>query len=201
VKVGGIYKIRNTISDECYVGSAEYFKKRWWNHVHYLDRNEHHSPHLQRAWNKYGKNTFIFEVVEVVDNIKFLIEREQFWIGQLNPQYNVLKKAGSSKGFKHTEETKKKLSELNKGAGNPRYGYRAPKKTPIKTKKSTSRYIKKGRRGKPILRISDNGEVKEYNSIILAALDNNSTHHGGISHVLGGRRNKWRGFFWKYKDV
>lgn len=39
------------------------------------------------------------------------IEREQYYFDKLNPEYNVLKIAGSSFGYKHTEETLVKLRE------------------------------------------------------------------------------------------
>ena len=38
------------------------------------------------------------------------IEREQYFIYFLNPEYNILKKAGSSFGYKPSEETKAKIS-------------------------------------------------------------------------------------------
>jgi group I intron endonuclease len=34
-----------------------------------------------------------------------VIEREQYYMNLLNPEYNILKIAGSTKGYKHTEET------------------------------------------------------------------------------------------------
>lgn len=47
--------------------------------------------------------------------MKKLICREQFYIDTLNPQYNILQTAGSSTGFKHSDITKKKISESMKG--------------------------------------------------------------------------------------
>jgi hypothetical protein len=39
-----------------------------------------------------------------------LLEKEQFYLTELNPPYNILKIAGSSKGFKHSEKSKSKIS-------------------------------------------------------------------------------------------
>jgi len=44
-----------------------------------------------------------------------IIEREQYYLDALNPELNILKVVGSPIGHKHTEETKRKISEANKG--------------------------------------------------------------------------------------
>jgi group I intron endonuclease len=43
-----------------------------------------------------------------------LIEREQYYIDTLNPEYNILKVAGSLFGYKHTIESLQKMSEIAK---------------------------------------------------------------------------------------
>lgn len=55
------------------------------------------------------------------------LEGEQHYIDLLKPEYNILKKAGSSLGFKHSEETLKKLSAAQKaidrlGKNHPMFG-------------------------------------------------------------------------------
>lgn len=44
-----------------------------------------------------------------------LIKNEQFFIDSYNPYFNCLKIAGSPLGFRHSEETKKRMSDLMKG--------------------------------------------------------------------------------------
>jgi hypothetical protein len=46
--------------------------------------------------------------LEFCDKKETLI-REQYYIDLLKPEYNILKKAGSPLGFRHSEETKAKL--------------------------------------------------------------------------------------------
>ncbi len=46
--------------------------------------------------------------------INVLIEREQYYLDLLKPEYNILKIAGSMLGFKHSEATKIKMS-INRG--------------------------------------------------------------------------------------
>ena len=95
----GVYKIYNTQSKKYYIGSAagplRGIKSRWHGHLFNLKRNNHHSSHLQKAWNLYGASCFEFSVVEKIDidynNIKEskqkIRNREQYYF----EVYDVLK--------------------------------------------------------------------------------------------------------------
>ena len=52
----------------------------------------------------------ILEFTEPVE----LIVREQHYIDTLNPPYNILKKANSLLGFKHSALTRKRLRVINR---------------------------------------------------------------------------------------
>lgn len=115
----GIYKIRNTINGKIYVGSSKELLSRWRHHVNSLKRGDHHSRHLQRAWDKYGEHSFKFEIIEYTEE-SMLVEREQYYLDTLNPcdrhiGYNVAPTAESPLGITRTEETKRKLREINLG--------------------------------------------------------------------------------------
>ena len=109
----GIYSIRNTVNNKIYIGSAINFKTRFSRHKSQLKLNKHFNKHLQTTYNKYGKENFIFEIIEYCEKDK-LIEREQNWIDFFNPEYNKLKIAGNSIGYKHNEETKQIIREKRK---------------------------------------------------------------------------------------
>ena len=109
-----IYMIRNIINNKIYIGSAKDFKTRMYKHKSQLRRNIHHSQHLQRAYNKYGKESFSFEIFEYVKDIDKLIEREQVWLDFFKPEYNSYKIAYSPLGHKCSNETKQKMSISNK---------------------------------------------------------------------------------------
>nr|UVX74785.1 MAG: GIY-YIG catalytic domain protein [Bacteriophage sp.] len=115
----GVYLISNNVNGKCYVGSTIHLDQRRKEHFSRLANNKHINAHLQNAYNKYGREAFDFEILETVDiddNIKDkLLKREQFWIDNLKPEYNVLLVAGSNLGYHHTEETKKKISESTTG--------------------------------------------------------------------------------------
>jgi len=93
----GIYKIVNRVNGKYYLGSSVNIKKRWKTHRCDLRHNRHHCIHLQRAWNKYGEKSFIFEIVEEV-NKKILLEKEQYHLDTYTPWnvkvgYNMSKSA------------------------------------------------------------------------------------------------------------
>lgn len=69
---------------------------------------------INRALIKYGYSNFSLEILEYC-NISDLTKREQYYLDILNPKYNILKIAGSSLGYKHTEKTKTKISKSLKG--------------------------------------------------------------------------------------
>jgi group I intron endonuclease len=119
MKESGIYCIKNTVNGKLYIGSAVMFCGRFASHLSLLRKNKHHSPKLQHAWNKYGEDAFCFEALEVVTNKDQLINREQVWIDRLNSSgkngYNIAPSAGSMLGFKHTEESKRNISNGRKG--------------------------------------------------------------------------------------
>jgi group I intron endonuclease len=111
----GIYKIRNTVDEKIYIGSAISFYERWKKHRSELRKGRHHSILLQRAWNKYSKDFFEFEIIEEILDKSRLVEREQYYLNLLNPEYNICKIAGNSLGRKFSEETKQKIRFSLKG--------------------------------------------------------------------------------------
>lgn len=87
----GIYRIRNLNNNKCYYGSAKDIKRRWSKHKSQLKYQRHENIILQRAWNKYGEEVFVFEVVELCD-VDDLLNVEQKYL-DLNPEYNMGKQA------------------------------------------------------------------------------------------------------------
>lgn len=132
MNISGIYKIQSVVNPErVYIGSAINISKRKSDHFTRLNRNVHENPRLQNHYNKHGKEDLIFSILLGCAK-EDLIKQEQFFIDSLNPYFNILKIAGSKLGYKVTdqtklilrncnlgklmsEETKKKISESNKG--------------------------------------------------------------------------------------
>lgn len=66
-----------------------------------------------RALLKYGYSNFELCILEYYDK-DILIKREQYYIDILRLEYNLLTSATSRVGYKHTEKTKKKISNTKK---------------------------------------------------------------------------------------
>ena len=108
----GIYLIENIVNGKVYVGSAVDFNERFRVHNYYLSKGSHHSQKLQYAWNKYGEKSFVFKILEVIENVTTLLEREQYWLDEYNcvkTGYNICPVAGSCLGIKRSDETKSRL--------------------------------------------------------------------------------------------
>jgi group I intron endonuclease len=123
----GIYSITNMVNGKRYIGSTENMVRRWKEHRYRLCKGNHHTAHLQAAWNKYGAVAFVFEVLEYIEDIADLLTVEQYYADWLETTdkrygYNTRIDVGGSHGFRHSEETLRKLSESRMGEKNPMYG-------------------------------------------------------------------------------
>lgn len=79
----GVYVIRNIVTNKVYVGSSINTRSRLVGHRRQLRKGTHPNHHLQRAWNRYGADVFVFEVLEHCSVTDRLV-REQFWINTLD---------------------------------------------------------------------------------------------------------------------
>jgi group I intron endonuclease len=116
--VSGIYAIRNTVNAKRYVGSALNIKERLAPHMRRLARNSHHSQKLQAAWNKYGAECFVAELLEIVVSPESLLTVEQAWIDlhqAFESGYNMRPRASSQLGYRMSDASKLKISLANKG--------------------------------------------------------------------------------------
>ena len=71
----GIYKITCLKNNKSYIGQSVSIKRRWATHKRELAAGVHYNEHLQRAYNKYGKDSFAYEILELCSKEK-LNERE-----------------------------------------------------------------------------------------------------------------------------
>jgi group I intron endonuclease len=98
----GIYRIYNTITKDCYIGQSKDIAKRIQEHKNLLQRNKHTYRNgqpslLQKAWNKYGQESFRFEIIDKC-SIEELDDAEQFWI-----QYFQCNRAKTNNGYNLTD--------------------------------------------------------------------------------------------------
>ena len=85
----GVYKITCEPTGVVYVGSSISVKNRWREHRWALGAGCHHNAHLQNAWNKYGAESFVFDVIQYVDFAENLRDREQHWLDRHIEKFNI----------------------------------------------------------------------------------------------------------------
>lgn len=124
--LSGVYSITSP-SGKQYVGSAKSMRHRWSAHCSALRRGDHHSPQLQRAFNKYGEDSLRFEVL-LVCAPEHLTMYEQAAIDAMGPAYNVLRHARSPLGVKRSEQTKEKIAASKRGKSRPAHVIEALRK-------------------------------------------------------------------------
>jgi len=121
MKPSGIYEIHNTLNGKRYVGGTTNLDYRRDDHFRRLARGKHANGHLQKAYDKYGKDVFEFSVLFSRAPKGILTRLEQAAIDVIRPEYNIRAFARRSLGNqnwlgrKHTEETKRKMSIAQKG--------------------------------------------------------------------------------------
>lgn len=113
----GVYQIRNTKTQKRYIGSGVSIRDRWAKHQRTLRAGTHHNVALQNAWNKYGADVFLFELLEEVTVLEQLVVREQAYLDG-SPRkmlYNIRRIAESNLGLRHTQETREKQRQAKLG--------------------------------------------------------------------------------------
>lgn len=160
----GIYSIKCKQVNKMYIGSSKEIFKRFKRHKKDLENNKHHCIYLQRAYNKYGKESFYFEIIEetlleelrdveqmYLDclDFKFLFNISKSSTGgdlisnhPLNNEYRILQsKLVSERHAKLTKaELKEKFGQL--GNLNGMYGKNHTEETKFILSKKAKEYYK-----------------------------------------------------------
>lgn len=106
----GVYRILNLINNKVYIGSSLDCIRRLYQHKTALRKGTHCNQHLQSAYNKYGENSFTFELIEEYDE-ETIVSMEHWWYNMTNasnedygynirsplPEYTQDRKGGSEK--------------------------------------------------------------------------------------------------------
>lgn len=182
-----IYKIVTLHNNKFYIGSAIKPNKRKLEHLNTLKFNKHANNYLQKVYNKYGKENIKFEIVEEINDCNILIEREQYYIDTLNPEYNIQRIAGGSAlGCKRSEETKLKISNSRKGQ--------------LLSEEHKRKLIinKKNYKGK-VYQYDNNTLIKIWDMNVSDIEKQIGCYRGSLTSVLCKNRNTLYGFSWKYE--
>lgn len=207
--MGYIYKIKNKITKQCYIGQTIVdLDERWRQHL----KPNSNCRYLKASIKKYGVDSFEFKLICICfDND--LDNYECFYMNKYNtlvPNGYNLREGGNS--GRHHEETKRKISETLKNRtdivrGKSQLG--KPHTEEIKNKISKSLTGKKlSSETKDKLRKinikhnvfkidKETGEILEmFKGYVEAAL-NVQTSKGAIWRVCNGKAKMTKGFIWK----
>lgn len=109
----GIYQITNIQNGLFYIGSSIDLLKRKREHFSSLQRGDHKNRYLQRAYTKYGREAFSFQILIYCDVDKLLFY-EQAFIEGICPEYNICKQAQNALGVIRTKEARENMSAAQK---------------------------------------------------------------------------------------
>lgn len=113
----GIYRLNNIITGKSYIGSSVSLGRRFSNYYStgYLEyKVKKGYSIIYNSLLKHGYSNFSIDILEYCEP-ELCISREQYYIDELKPKYNICEKAGSLLGFKHSEATKAKMKINNLG--------------------------------------------------------------------------------------
>lgn len=148
----GIYLLTHLESNKMYVGSSENLYRRFKYYYSKANLTRNTNSRICNALLHYGHSAFsltILEYVNVKDLTKseakdIIISREQFYIDLLNPEYNILRTAGSlfprgpvgtagrKPGFKHSAITIAKFKKAKINENNPMFSKFHTEETKLK---------------------------------------------------------------------
>jgi group I intron endonuclease len=180
----GVYTITNTIDNKVYVGYAKDIHARLRAHKYYLREGKHVNAYLQRAVDKYGLNSFKFEVLE--ECLYHLAPAiEHYWCNVLKTAeeeygYNLLPTAVNGKPTYLRESTRMKLSASHKGH----------KRSPEAQAKISAAQFK------PICQIDLAGNIVATYQSLQEAVKATGVYSPGISMCLNGTMQRTGGYYW-----
>ncbi len=92
-KPAGVFQVKNTANGKVFLGSSLNLEGPLNRHKFTLSNGSHRNEALQKDWNTYGPDKFVFEILEVVkvtddpnfDVMDELTLLEQIWLEKLQP--------------------------------------------------------------------------------------------------------------------
>lgn len=114
-----LYEIKNILNNKRYIGRTSNPDTRKKRHFNELRKNKHHCIFLQRAFNKYGEDNFIFNIIDTRNTLREIQELELSYIdsNRKNNLYNVSNKSSGGdliSNHPNNYEIRKKISSAVK---------------------------------------------------------------------------------------
>lgn len=116
--VSGIYLLHNSVNGKQYVGSGTDLSNRL--ATYYYPSRLTDNRHISNSILKYGHDSFSVVILEIIGPTNLvsksaILNKEQHYLDLYKPILNLNPTAGSSLGFKHSEESKRLIAESRTG--------------------------------------------------------------------------------------
>lgn len=129
----GIYIVRNSKTNDCYIGASEDIFRRWKDHcsIAFNKESNNYNGLLYQNIREYGLDNFSFQILEECI-CEDLLERERFYFDLFEPRYNCYRpieyplsnqevkdkhranvKAGAKKAWESKSDSSKRISLSN----------------------------------------------------------------------------------------
>lgn len=210
----GIYCIFNKINRKVYIGKAKCIFKRITQHISSLNNKvrSHENDHFINSWHKYGRDNFIYIVLEYC-SIEETSVKELYFINlfkSLNSKLGYNKRYDSSTGLIVSRETRDKLSNsqilrFTKQSERDKIGIASSnfwKNNPDIKEEMSIKVADKIRKYK-IAKVN-------YNTLEIIEIFNTRKeikekypdyYTQAILGVCQGTKNSYKGFKWRYIDI
>lgn len=226
-----VYLVENKRNGKRYVGLTKHdLETRWGQHVKDA-LYERSNMLLHKAIRKNGPDGFVRTVIDTGESEEQLRQLEKDWIEALGTHvslgqgYNMTFGGEGLLGYKHTDETKQKMSESRKGERNPNFGKHWGKTSWTEEEKLTKSIERTGEgnpmhgkhqsaearkkigeatalnKRKSVVQYTKTGDkVAIFNSMKEAAESIGAPGLQKISDCCRGSAKSYRGYVWKYLE-
>ena len=129
--VSKIYSITNIANGKKYIGQSVDVKSRIRNHKWALKHDCHINDHLQKSFNKYGEDCFVFEIICECSE-ENLDRFERFYIAQYNcidPNYGYNSETGGNLNKHWSEQLREKMIDKRSGPNSGMWGKKHTEET------------------------------------------------------------------------
>ena len=221
----GIYKITNKINNKCYIGQSVNLESRIRSHKSMLKHHNEDNDLLNKATQKYGYENFEIEIIKYCkeNELDFYEKYYINFYNSYKRQngYNIELGGSTHKHLSEEQINRMKNSKKGKltGVDNPFYGKKHTEltKNKISQKQKGNKYcvgriMSQETRNKignanmwhQVKKINcydlDGNFIKQYKSIGEAGRFLKKENYSSISAVCKGKRKTAYGFIWKYAD-